>query len=271
MNDLPAVANFRTRLFADDTSLTISNKLSTTLQQVVNHENTKVADWMSLNKLFINYNKTEFLLICNQKQNFTLKLTINDHIITQKTETKYLGILIDDSLTWKAHINLVNSKIAKGCFALTKLQNLVNLCTLENVYYSMVYSHLQYGIIVWGQASKCVLDPIEKLRKRIVRIMTRQPFLTLSLPLFHQLNFLKISDIFKLEVTELMLIAGESLNKPQFHSIKPVSAQHNYNTRHSVKNNYILPQIKADFGKQLFQYIGPRLWKEVPRKLKLYR
>ena len=48
---------------------------------------------MSLNKLSINYNKTEFLLICNKKQNFTLKLTINDHIITQKKETKYLGIL----------------------------------------------------------------------------------------------------------------------------------------------------------------------------------
>ena len=103
----------------------------------------------------------------------------------------------------------------------------------------MVYSHLQCCIIVWGQASKCVLDPIEKLHKRIKRIMTRQPFLTSSLPLFYQLNYLKISDIFKLEVTKLMLIAGESLDKPQFHSITPVAAQHNYNTRHSVKNNYI--------------------------------
>ena len=54
--------------------------------------------------------------------------------------------------------------------------------------------------------------------------MTRQPFLTPSLPLFHQLNFLKSSDTFKLEVTELILIAGESLDKPQFHSIKPVTA-----------------------------------------------
>ena len=98
--------------------------------------------------------------------------------------------------------------------------------------------------------------------------MNRQPFLTPSLPLFHQLNFLKSSDTFKLEVTELILIAGESLDKPQFHSIKPVTAQHNYNTRHSVKNNYILPQTKTNFGKQLLQYIGPRLWKEVPSKLK---
>ena len=237
MNDLPAVSNFRTRLFADDTSLTISNKSSKTFQQVVNHEIIKVADWMSLSKLSINYNKTGFLLICNKKQNFTLKLTINDHIITQKKETEYLGILIDDSLSRKAHINLVYRKIAKGCFALTKSRNLVNLCTLKNVSYSVVYSHLQYCIIVWGQASKCVLDPIEKLHKRIVRIMIRQPFFTPSLPLFHQLSFLKISDIFKLEVTKLMLIAGESLDKPQFHSIKPIIAQHNYNTRHSVKNN----------------------------------
>ena len=77
-----------------------------------------------------------------------------------------------------------------------------------------------HSTVGWGQASKCVLDPIEKLHKRIVRIMTGQPFLTSSLPLFYQLNFLKISNIFtgtvygKLEVTKLMLIAGESLDKP---------------------------------------------------------
>ena len=35
-----------------------------------------------------------------------------------------------------------------------------------------------------------------------------------------------------------------------------------------LKNNYALPQIKTNFGKQLFQYIGPRLWKEEPSKLK---
>ena len=55
--------------------------------------------------------------------------------------------------------------------------------------------------------------------------MIRQPFLTPSLPLFHQLNFLKISDIFKLEETKLMLIAGESLDKPQFPQLSQL--QHN--------------------------------------------
>ena len=54
-----------------------------------------------------------------------------------------------------------------------------------------------------------------------------------------------------------MLIAGESLDKPQLHSIKPVAAQHNYNTRHLAKNNYILPQIKTKFGKQLFDILAP--------------
>ena len=86
------------------------------------------------------------LIFVNKEKNCTLKLTINDHIITQKNEIKYLGILLDYSLSWKAHTNLVNSKIAKGCFALTKLQNLVNPSTRKNVYYSMVYSYLLYNI-----------------------------------------------------------------------------------------------------------------------------
>ena len=109
-----------------------------------------------------------------------------------------------------------------------------------------------------------ILDPIEKLHERIVRIMTRQPFFTPSLPLFHQLNFLKISDIFQLEETKLMLIAGESLDKPQFHSIKPDTAQHNYNTRHSVKNNYTVyyhkyrPTLKSNCFKILATGYGKK-------------
>ena len=65
-----------------------------------------------------------------------------------------------------------------------------------------------------------------------------------------------------------MLITGENPHKPHFHSIKPVTAQHNYSTRHLVKNNYVLPQIKPNFGKKMFQYIGPKSWRELPSKLK---
>ena len=63
MNDLPLASNFRTRLFADDTSLTLSNSNIKQLEKDANTEVKKINDWMCLNKLSINYTKTEFLMI----------------------------------------------------------------------------------------------------------------------------------------------------------------------------------------------------------------
>ena len=121
INNLPLVTKFRTRLFADDTSLTFSEKSIKKLEQVVNQEIAKVANWMSLNKLSINYNKTEFMVISNSTKQLKLKLMITKYEINQKQETNYLGVLIDNTVTWKAHIKLVRTKLARGCFTLIKL------------------------------------------------------------------------------------------------------------------------------------------------------
>ena len=204
---------------------------------VVNKEIAKVANWMSLNKLFINYNKTEFMVISNSTKQLKLKLKINIHEIKQKQETKYLGVLIDNTLTWKAHIKLVCTKLARGCFALIKLQNLVNLSTLKSVYYSMVYTHLQYWIAVWGFACKIAINPLKKMLKKIVRIMVKASFTDPSLPIFHELNILKVADIYKLEITKLSHRVKKHVDKYQFSCFKSVSSLHNYNTWHSADKN----------------------------------
>ena len=87
----------------------------------MNQEIAKVANWMSLNKLSIIYNKTEFMVISNSTKQLKLKLMITKYEINQKQETKCLGVLIDNTLTWKANIKLVRTKLVRGCFALIKL------------------------------------------------------------------------------------------------------------------------------------------------------
>jgi len=72
------------------------------IEDNVNHELTKIDAWMKINRLSINYNKTEFLVIANRKiGRKQLKIRIDDHEITQKAEARYLGILIDDKINWK--------------------------------------------------------------------------------------------------------------------------------------------------------------------------
>jgi len=145
INDLPLASNLKTRLFADDANLTLSHKSSVMLEVNVNHELTKIDVWMKANRLSINYNITEFLVITNRKiGRKQLKIKIGDHEITQKTEARYLGILIDDKINWKPQNQQQSSKIAKGTWALSKPKKYVNLQTVKRAYYALVYPHLQY-------------------------------------------------------------------------------------------------------------------------------
>ena len=58
------------------------------------------------------------------------------------------------------------------------------------------------------------------------------------------------------------------VDKSQFSCFKPVSLQQNYNTRHSGNKNYLLPAVRTNFGKRAFQFMGPKIWQEVPIEFK---
>ena len=145
------VSNFTTKLFADDTVLTMTNSCITTLQNDVNKELTKIDEWMRLNKLSLNYNKSKYMLITKKKKNnsedlINFKFTIGKHKIEQVSQIKYLGITFDDKLTWKPHNQQICSKLSSGSWAILKLRQYVDLLTIKTVYFSLIYSHLLYCI-----------------------------------------------------------------------------------------------------------------------------
>ena len=129
--------------------------------------------------------------------------------------------MVDEKLNWKYHINQLCKKISRGAWAIWQLRNCVDLAILKQIYYSMVHTHLQYCIICWGKACNNSLDPLIKLQKRIIRVMTFSNRLTPSLPLFHELQFLKIEDIYKLEICkEMHKIQTKSTNQLSLNSIQ---------------------------------------------------
>ena len=120
----------------------------------------------------------------------------------QVNEIKYLGVILNDKFSWKSHIQHVCSKLSRGSWALLKLRNYVDTTTLKTVYYALIYYYLQYCVSTWGLASTIALDPLVRIHKRIIRIITNSPFLSRTNPLFQKLNFLKVKDIVKLEIAE---------------------------------------------------------------------
>ena len=103
-------------LFADDTNLSLQHNNIKQLVQTATQELSKlVSQWLNSNKLTLNVDKTSFMLFKTRgkKVNTPANVTINDKIIKQVKWTKFLGILIDEQMTWKTHINFITNKISK--------------------------------------------------------------------------------------------------------------------------------------------------------------
>ena len=117
----------------------------------MNKELRKLSLWLNLNRLALNISKTNFVIFRSQqkKLDHNVTLILNRKAIEQKTYVKYLGLLVDEHLSWGEHINGVSKKISKGIGITTLLRNSMGRDLLVNLYYSLVYSHLIYGIHVF--------------------------------------------------------------------------------------------------------------------------
>ena len=167
------------------------------LQNNVNLELTNVINWMRNNRLSINFAKTEYMIVTKKKLdkylNFEIK--INNHVISKKECIKYLGVLIDNNLDWKHHIKQVCQKVSSGAWAIARLRNYFNTCTLKSVYYSLIHSHLSYCINTWESASSCNLKSLKILQKHVIRLIAGSEYRARSRRLFSQLQILQLEDI----------------------------------------------------------------------------
>ena len=161
LNDLPNASNFFVKLFTDDTFLSLSGPNLKQLNTRTNIELQNIYRWLRANKLTLNIAKSKFMIITNKrdsKRNFKLK--INRTPLESCSSYKYLGIYFDKDLDWKTHVNYVCTKLSKSCGIISKLRHCVDINTLKTVYYSLGYSYLRYGNIVWGNAAQSVLEPL---------------------------------------------------------------------------------------------------------------
>jgi len=134
----------------------------------------KVDNWMIMNKLTLNYSKTEFMLVnnTNNQQSRSFSIQIGNYNISQVNSVKYLGVYIDHSLNWKEHISKLENKISRACALICKLRYVVDQSCLMQYYYGHIYSHLQYAILAWGGVNESSLHKLNVLHRRAVRLLS---------------------------------------------------------------------------------------------------
>jgi len=155
VNDLPNVSKFETTLFADDTNLHMSPSNIQMLQLKGNQEINNVDYWLKRNKLTLNYKNSNNMIIGNKLPKATsFKLIVNHDVIPQTNNIKYLGVILDDKLSWQPHVDHTIKMLSRACGMVFKLRHYVPLSTLKLIYFSTFHSVIQYSPINWERASK---------------------------------------------------------------------------------------------------------------------
>ena len=133
-------------LFADDTNLFCSDNNIRTLFEIANQELSQINDCFLANKLSLNVEKTKYMLFhkCIDQKNIPLKLPLlqlNSNIIERENSLKFLGGILDEYLTWKKHMQLIENKFSKNVGVLFKASTLINSKCVRSIYFSFIHLH----------------------------------------------------------------------------------------------------------------------------------
>ena len=293
INDLPNISEkLQFFLFADDTNIYYESKDLKELEKTVNGELKKLTLWLNVNRLALNVKKTNFVIFRSHKKtpDHNVTLLMNKCALEQKDHVKYLGVLMDQHLNWKNQIDNVALKISRGIGILAKLKPLLKDNLLKCIYYSLVYSHLSYGIEAWGSATKTNLNKINTLQHKAIRIMSGVQYfqvygqepgpLPSSEPLYKNMEILKLEDIFKLNIAKFVYSTLTFQSPSNFHEWFSYDHEiHSHSTRSGaeiirdehfdvgvVAQTYTLHTkgSRNKYGENMIQKSGPIIWNGIP-------
>ena len=153
--------------------------------------------------------------------------------------------MIDSLLDWSSHVQYVKSKLVRASHLFYKIQNVVSVDVLTMLYFSLVHCHPKYCIVSWDTATYSVLQPLEVAHNNILRSITYNNFRCHITPLYKSLNILKLHDIYKLELAEMLPIS--------FKDLFLKTAEVNYhNTRYATNQTILCKKFQQMLAKKQF-------------------
>ena len=181
INDLCNISNKgKLILFADDTNVFVSANSRQEAYETANELLTSITLYMKCNLLHINAKKCCYMYFNpNKRENESsverelekFNIAIENSVITRAKATKFLGVLIDDKLTWKPHIEALNRKLKSAYGRIYRIIKCLPEKFHKQIYHTLFESHLTFAISVWGGVSQNTIEPLFITQKKCIRMM----------------------------------------------------------------------------------------------------
>ncbi len=266
INDLIHISNFSNMvLYADDTNILFSHPNLNQLIYHANNELDNISTWFKANKLSLNTDKSNYMIFKNRFDNRRyddLDIVINGNRISRVGKTKFLGVIVDDCLTWNQHTANVANLVSKYSGILYRLKMFLHADILFSLYKTLVLPHIMYCNLIWADKNNSNLVTIHRKQKRIIRLCTNANYLDHTPPLFASLDTLNIYDLHKLSVGLFMYKFKNNMLPHNFSNYFIVAGNiHDYVTRSS--NSYRPQCFNTNLAMNSIRRQGALLWNDI--------
>ena len=206
----------------------------------------------------------------------TERLTLKLHHtkLFESTKIKYLGLIVDNKLSWKAHINELSKKLSRAVGLIYKMRHLCPRTVLRSLYYSLFHSHLSYGLVLWGNASRSYIDKIRSLQKRALKaiVFANNDDNTNTNHIYFDLKVLDLDHQLKVQLSSLMWDYDHNTLPSSLRAhFKRSNLVHNYRTRAATKGNLHHCKVRTlKYGIKSFKYQGVKILNDL-KNMSIYQ
>ena len=269
MNDLHLFSNkCSIILFADDINIIFKHKNINNRNSLVTNELIQLKNWLIMNKLTINIEKSCYIIIDNiNKHYFDNNIYIDNKLLNRVECYTFLGMYIYDKLNWKAHIDYICKRVSKFIAILHKLKFSLSIKSLKLLYNAFILPNLSYCITIWGNTYKSNINRIIILQNRAIRAIYNLQNRINTDEFYNSLNILKFKDIYKCKTILIMYYVLNSKSTSPYKSIFFLK-KNNYSQRSHYK--FIIPSYRLQIKYVSIFYNGPILWNNLENSFKTY-
>lgn len=259
VNDMPDALDrdCTSALYADDTSIVMSHSDSLALANKCNSNLEKLLNWYSQNSLYLNIVKTNYIRFHNyQKIIDNIHITINNSEIQSRSSAKFLGLHIDECMSWSEHCHAVAKKFISLSFLFRTLRGFLTVGQLVAVYHAYVGSRLHYGVVFWGASAK--ISDVLIAQKRVLRCVLGMHPRASCREVFKSLRVLTVISVY---IYELAVHVYKNKNNYVKHA-----DIHDFNTRN--KGNFCVDFKRLNVSRKSPDCVGLQIYNRLPKRIK---
>ena len=169
---------------------------------------TQLNTWFQNNKLSLNSEKSNFIVFRSKRRNMVdipEEIHFDNKSIRRSKTVKYLGITLDENLTWNEHVSDVCNKLKRYFKIFYHIRKNINIEQVKITYYALIYSKIKYGITVYGFANKDKIERIQILQNKLLKVLLSKNYRYPTSDLHKELGILKVQDIIEEETASHLI------------------------------------------------------------------